>query len=268
MGARVLYAYFDDSGTHASSEIVLVGGIFGSPNQMDLLSERWAKKLADPSPGKPPLKRFHMTDCEAADGEFLGWSRTATDYLVHELGDIILKSGVWGFAAAIERRPYEELVIGDLRRACGDAETFCYIECFNQVRKWAYEFTGDRKIAMIFDSRPPDKQIDVRKINEVYGQTKEFRSLPDFVSLDFLSSTKIVPLQAADMIAWEFYQDALDTLRGRKLEDGYRRKQIERLVKGGRLRSEILDRNAIEKMAPRDFDKDMLATLAEAVDFK
>jgi hypothetical protein len=265
---RMLRAYFDDSGTHGGSDIVLVGGIFGYPNQIEYLSDLWAKKLSDPSPGKLPLRRFHMANCHASMGEFAGWNRTATDYLVHELGDFILKSAVWGFAAAIERKPYDELITGDLRRICGEAETFCYINCFRSIRRWAREFTSDRNVVLIFDDRPPDKKANVQKIYDAYDQAKGHDpGLPEFASASFASSLKVIPLQAADMIAWEFYQDSMDTLRGRKREDGFRRKQLARLVKHGRFRSEMLDRHGITKLVQTETDLEMLAAMAQAVNF-
>ena len=97
----MVFAYFDDSGTHSQSDIVLMAGVFGYANQWEYFAELWARKLADPSPGKPPLTRFHMAECQASDGEFSGWKRHETDFLVHELGSIILKAGIYGFGGAI-----------------------------------------------------------------------------------------------------------------------------------------------------------------------
>lgn len=68
-------------------------------------------------------------------------------------------------------------------------------------------------------------------------------------------------------MAWEFYQDARDTLGDRKIEDGYRRKQIERLVKGGRLKSEMLDRDGIIKMMRTEIGPKMLDEIAAQVGF-
>jgi hypothetical protein len=81
----MLTAYFDDSGTHPDSEVVLWYGLFGNHFQWAHFDNLWAAKLGEPSLGKPPLSRFHMAHCQAGDGEFLGWNRTATDFLVHEL---------------------------------------------------------------------------------------------------------------------------------------------------------------------------------------
>ena len=84
----MLEAYFDDSGTHDDSEIVLWAGLFGNRYQWEFFNQLWAKKLADPSPGKPPIKRFHMVDCYNSTGEFAGWRRAATDFLAHELTNV------------------------------------------------------------------------------------------------------------------------------------------------------------------------------------
>jgi hypothetical protein len=168
----------------------------------------------------------------------------------------------------VERKAYDHLVTGPLRRICGDAETFCSIRCFQQVRMWANEFTTDRNIALIFDDRPHKKQ-DILKIYEVYkaGPGADQPGLPNVVSVSFGSSTNLIPLQAADLIAWEFYHDGIDTLGGRKIEDGYRRKQIARLVKGGRLKSEILSREGIVEMMNTEFDPAMLETMADEISF-
>ena len=79
----MLTAYFDDSGTHLNSDLVLWYGVFGNSFQWAHFDDLWAAKLKEPSPGKPALSRFHMAQCQAADAEFAGWSRTATDFLDH-----------------------------------------------------------------------------------------------------------------------------------------------------------------------------------------
>ena len=115
-----------------------------------------------PCPGKDPLSRFHMTECQAADGEFLGWKRTETDFLVHELGTIILKTGIYGFGGAMSRKAYESLVVGDYRRATGDAETVCVINCFATVLELAKNVAPGQQIAMVFD-RARKRELISRK---------------------------------------------------------------------------------------------------------
>jgi hypothetical protein len=66
----MLTAYFDDSGSHAGSDVVVWNGLFGNQYQWKLFDELWAAKLGAPSPGKNSLRRFHMYDCQHGEGEF------------------------------------------------------------------------------------------------------------------------------------------------------------------------------------------------------
>jgi hypothetical protein len=263
----MVFAYFDDSGTHSQSDIVLMAGVFGYTNQWEYFSELWAQKLADPSPGKPPLTRFHMAECQASDGEFSGWKRHETDFLVHELGSIILKAGIYGFGGAIARRHYKELITGDLRRTTGDAETMCIINCFVKVINWAKEFAPGHRIALIFDDRPQKKR-DIHKIFDVYRGSSDGHGGTDLASISFASSKTIHPLQAADLFAWEIYQDSLDSLAGRSERDGPRRGQLTRLIEKGRVRVEYCGPETVARMAKHKVDPQFLATLADHVDFK
>jgi uncharacterized protein DUF3800 len=243
----MLAAYFDDSGTHDGSDIVLMAGVFGFPNQFDLLSKLWASKLADPCPGKVPLTRFHMAECQAADGEFLGWKRIETDFLVHELGSIILRSGIYGFGGAIARKHWEELVTGDVRQTTGDAETMCIINCFSKTVAFANEFAPGHDVAFIFEDRPQKKQ-NIEKIFSIYRGFREAAGRASVSSLSFSSSRKMLPLQVADLFAWEIYQDSLATLAGRAEEEGPHRQQLFRLMKGGRVRVEFCGRESVRQL--------------------
>jgi hypothetical protein len=69
-------------------------------------------------------------------------------------------------------------------------------------------------------------------------------------SVSFLSSYDCLPLQAADLIAWEEYQHALDLIKDGNLRRP-RRKQFSRLLKGGRIEIGFASPKSIKRIAAR-----------------
>jgi len=260
----MLTAYFDDSGSHADSDVVLWSGLFGNQHQWQHFEGLWAAKLRAPSPGKPPLKRFHMANCQAGDGEFLGWSRTATDFLVHELGEIILRCGLYSNGAAISRKDWDDLITGNLRTALGDAEGYSLRMAFVRALKWAKESGCESKIEFVFDRRQEREREGKRvfELFEHYAKIVPTGITP--VSVKFADSYRNLPLQGADLLAWEQYRYAAEYLRSNGKAKFASRKELQRLSRGGRITLGIALRSAIERMVALEIgNEDKIAKAAE-----
>ena len=210
-GLLMLSVYFDDSGTHDELEIVVLSGVLGVPGQWDLFNELWSEKLAAPSPGKPRLSEFHMTE-GAGDGEFVGWGRTATDSLVRELTDIILACDLYVYGTAIFRKDWDELVTGEMRESAGDAEGSCVRRCYMATKEWSRKYGHKPEIAFVFDNRP-HRLLENDRLVKLFDSTY-FNN----ATLTFASSKKTLPLQAADLVAWEMYQYGLSVLKAGTLQ--------------------------------------------------
>jgi hypothetical protein len=104
-----------------------MGGLIEHPVQWTEF-ELWRReKLVAPFPGKPALKRFHMAQCMAREEDFRGWKDGEVDALVHDLRQIILKTGLQGYACAISIEGWDEYIRGALRQCMGDAEQYSVI---------------------------------------------------------------------------------------------------------------------------------------------
>jgi hypothetical protein len=95
-----------------------------------------------------------MTECQSASGEFSGWSRVATDFLVHELTDILLRTALRGYGGAVPRKDWDELIKGDLLALHGDAEGRCVRNVYVYSINWAEVRAGGTSISYVFDDRP------------------------------------------------------------------------------------------------------------------
>jgi hypothetical protein len=203
---RMLTAYFDDSGTHSSADVTLLAGLFGLENQWVLFERLWKEVLETAIPNKS-VRRFHATECNSSVGAFLGWSRTETDYLMHELGRVIARCGLGGCATAVERKAWDRLVTGDVRRTAGDAERGCLQTVFLDTIYWAQRCVPhELQVTFVFDDRPERR----RQYEIVYGIFSDSAKLtnenPKLVSLKFARAASVSPLQAADLFAWEIYR--------------------------------------------------------------
>jgi hypothetical protein len=203
----MITAYFDDSGTHEESDIVLVAGIFGTEARMESLDKNWKRHLDSPLDGrKEPIKRFHAFDCDNSVGEFLRWTRTETDYYRKQLRDVIIESEVAAYGIACTRKDWDRIITGDMRSVLGTAEGFCINQCFVRSVGWVQANTFDPKMRFVFDKRPEGVQ---RYAGTVYDAFEKWtQPPPKLAGYTFLSSVRITPLQAADLIAWELYRYA------------------------------------------------------------
>lgn len=262
----MLPAFFDDSGTHEGgrwgpSKVVAVAGVFGTEGELRGLEAGWRKHLDHPLCGsKPKLSRFHMTECQASDGEFTGWTRTETDYFCHQLGTVIVKSGVSAYGMACFRKDWDDLITGDARAVLGDAEGHAVRNCFLKATAWAQKFTFDPKMMFFIDDRP-HHQRENRIVFNVFRT--QAMPPPELVGLFFVTSYDFPALQAADLIAWEFYQYAKDTLESGRIELP-KRQQFRRIRQGMFVFDlQIARRDSIQQIADNAQRHPYLTEMAE-----
>jgi hypothetical protein len=269
----MITAYFDDSGTHTggkrgASQVVLVAGIFGTEARMANLERNWKEHLDHPIDGlKGRLNRFHMVDCNESRGEFTGWSRTETDYFCQQLREVIIESEVAAYGCAVARRDWDELVSGDVRAFLGDAEGYCISQCFVRALRWAQDNSFDPQMTFVFDNRTPEIERRGRTIGDAFARQSEQLAPPIIAGTTFLNSTAVVPLQAADMLAWEIYQHAREILSNDGQITQPSRMSLRQLGQRMPLNTQIAQRHSIERIVTHVQNSDPELLRAAAVHF-
>lgn len=233
-----LKGYFDDSGTHDQSDVVVVGGLIGTVAQWERFEKAWAAKLAEPLPGKPPIKMFHLSHCAATDGEFKTYSRAESDAVIHDFRQIIIDAKLTSTASAVDRKAWDDLVVGPYRQVLGEAVDICAENCVAETIRIANPHPEGDKIAFVFD-----RGIWTQRLKDITDEYTFPMGRPRIVSVNFLAVADVLGLQGADIVATESYWHALLVLR-----DGYGappRAHLRHFLENMLSEALILDREAI-----------------------
>lgn len=197
----MLWAYLDDSGSHDNSDIVIIAGILGTESELLSLEGMWKDHLSRPLCGlREQIKEFRAHDCYHSRGEFLHWKRHETDYFRHQLRCVLIKSKVSGYGFACKRKEWNEFLQGDARSIFGDPEGYAARQCFVRMLRMANETSFDPYISFVFDNKP-NREREIRVVFDAFQRIEKDKNI---VGISFMDSAKILPLQAADLFAWEF----------------------------------------------------------------
>jgi hypothetical protein len=243
----MLMAYFDDAGTHRMSDIVVMACVIGSEEEWEGFKRAWEAQQLNPLPGKPQLRKFHMTACMARTEGFEGYSDAERDAVIKVFRDIILAHPLHGRAIAVSRHDWDRLIIGPWRIFFGDAESFCVRDCMDHVLHRAVDNPGDKKVTLIFDDGQEMKRRTLaiaQHKKQWHDGSKEY--VAEMFGPSFLSVEKFVPLQAADMFAWETYAYGCGWLAE---PTKIIRLHYKRLIESDRFTAGFMDRAKIEQLA-------------------
>lgn len=206
-----LIAYFDDSGTHNDSDVILIAGLVATAEEWSGVGVAWSAVLAEHG-----VKRFHRFDCEAGVGEFDLWPRARRDLLYHDLRATL--SGVLMRSShVIYRRDWNEIVEGqfsDVARTIGSPYRIVLSECIQKTVLWARDARpADERLIFLFDRRPQNT-VHESILGELYAEHPWWK--PWIERFNFVSGQDHPLLQTADLYAHDLYQNHKARLRNPK----------------------------------------------------
>jgi hypothetical protein len=199
----VLAAFFDDSGTHPTSPVVVLGGLLGTERQWNAFGAAWAALLDRPLPGKPPLKQFHLSPLRATRDEFENYSLAERDHVNYLFRQVILDVGLVTLAAAVDRIAWNELVVGPLVELIGPPEQVCFVKCVDSVLDIIRLRKPGQRVVVAFDE---GVRFHLENWARVYMSQPE--KYPEIADIGFAKVSEVLALQGADLIATETYQFA------------------------------------------------------------
>jgi len=186
----VLCVFMDESGIHDVSPVVTVGSYVATPKQWKLWTKDW-------NDAKGAIKVFHASDCEALVEEFKGWETERRNKFVANLLPVLPRFKLRGLVVGINLDDYNAAMKGrdDLRKLLGSPYTACFHWTVAEILS---EAPSNRRIAFFHETNSYRGEA-----LEAFAALQKSHKARDRTSLTFGSKAEYVPLQAADIIAFE-----------------------------------------------------------------
>ena len=192
----VLDAYFDETGHghDANTKFLGIAGCLARAEAWKKVESKWREALD--SEGLP---YFHMREYSFSVGPFKSWGKDENRRrkIYGALWDIILEAELIPLGGFVPLGSYKQELTGQEHHVFRDAYFLCYMQCLRYLAQYV-EFDLVSSVATFFDDKKGFKG-EAFKIHDVL--THRFKGkIPRPI---FCDMRKVLPLQVADIIAYE-----------------------------------------------------------------
>ncbi len=218
---QLVEAYFDESGSDENSPVLCLAGFIIEKTACVSLDLEWAEILAQFN-----LPYFRMSACAHGVEPF---DKLTMDerIAVEKLCIAAIKRHItYGIALTVEPKRFDAIMPNSPE--IGSAYTLCAHACLTAVRGWANKTGYNGDIAYFFESGHKSQSEANALMNRLF-ERKNLRDEHRYVSHTFADKGKVLPLQAADLIAWQWFTDHKRRMAGKKPEP---RKDCRELMAG------------------------------------
>lgn len=194
----MLKAFFDDSGTHASSDVIVMGGIIAPEEAWAALEPPWQAEI-----DRLGIKKMHMSHCERRWGEFKDMERPERDAIIATFSDLICETGGRMLASAVSRKVWDDVIaqVPELEIVFGEPIDFLFNTCMRHaLESRRATSSAPEEVVVTFDTREQNLHFW-----EDLASNYEKKWPGRLAGYSFGSMERVLPLQAADMIAYEAF---------------------------------------------------------------
>ena len=214
-----LKAYFDESMSHhtANPSLLVVGGCTMSSESWTELSAHWQNVL---NSKEFQIEMYRSSDCNASKGQFLGWDGAKKDRLRTQLIEVL--NNIWrGKPVAIcpvfnwcilDTKVFDR-ILNKFPQLKLTPYEFCVAQIANGC---VYAIREVAKVAKVEDNHTLglffEEGQNVRPhVRKLLRETRQLDAR--IVDISFVSKGDHIPLQVADMIAFEAFKSHFEGTR-------------------------------------------------------
>jgi len=214
-------AYFDESGSHKDAPFLCLAGLLFKKSDAIKLGHEWRKVLR-----WKKLPYFHMVDCAHGNGPFANLSKAERVDVAWRMIEIIKTRAIQALAVTIDNSDFASVMAEypAAGRVYKTSYSFCTHTVLAGVRSWLQVNPKVARVAYIFEQGHASATQSLKIMNRLF-KAPEKRAQYRPSSWAFIEKQDSCALQAADLLAWQWYTDKRHQIEGRP-----RRKDCENLL--------------------------------------
>jgi hypothetical protein len=195
-----MLAYFDASGSMGDSPVFVMAGYIGRSADWERFTPEWQAGLETPK----AIDYFKMSEAWARRGEFHGWHTEDRDSRLKLLAPIVNRHAIASVISVVPINSWKRHFVGRLDNSYHDRPYyFAFHGIISNAVKYLHAKSIKEKIDCIFDSEGGEPIAEIidgfsRYAEMAPNHLKEYIGDPPV----FRDEKEILPLQAADMLAW------------------------------------------------------------------
>lgn len=199
-GLLMLRVYLDESGHSAdpTARVVAVAGGLASLEAWERFEPEWKRALFDFG-----IRALHMKDFAHFRGEFEGYDEQRRRSLLSRLLPSIMDHLELAIGAAVPMEHYRLSLSPEEQARRIDPYFGCLRECVKHAVNHMHGLSAEEKVELVVADHPEFRAPAL----ELYGVLKDGPWGPRLGSIAFASPSDVVPLQAADLVAYELFQE-------------------------------------------------------------
>ena len=194
----MLTAFVDDSASEDTDKLLVLAGYVHNATSWEAFSDDWQKAIDE----TPRVAYFKMREAESLRGEFLGWEPIARNAKIHALADVIDKHKPWSIESYMSKAQHDSIVGHivpyDIRHPYLDL----FYALILKVAQWHHGLGLRVPVDFVFDEQGQIGADAVMWYEHIKSrQPPEIQALLGSTPV-FRDDRKVLPLQAADLLAW------------------------------------------------------------------
>ncbi len=207
----MIHCFFDDSGKESDSanRIVCIAGYLAAGDAYwSLLTQGWGNQLV-----RHGISWVHMKDLMQNQDEYsaLNWDWPTKRSVLEDFIKVIKASQLTGFGVAVDADAWRA-VPKEITQSEGTAQEFCFMRIIRMITDRMKISRPDDWISLYFDC---DEGFTPARFKKYIGlRNREPDVSRYFRAFSIADPKSFLPLQAADLLAWETRKDLMRKLGG------------------------------------------------------